>query len=193
MYGNDFEDELARAESRFPPERKSAALLLALHAVQARKGSVPEDAVQWLAARYALSAADVQGVISFYTMYFDANPGKHLIWICRTFSCQLLGAGHVMKAFEEKLGCAPGGHDAQAEFGLRWMECLAACDKAPCALIDDDMYENLSPDSVDLVLAHVRKGGGGGRIVVKNGKPELLPLEVPAPEGDARVPMKGGR
>ena len=193
MYGKDFEDELARIESRFPPERKGAALLLALHAVQARKGNVPEDAVHWLASRYAISAADVQGVISFYTMYFEQHPGKHLVWICRTFSCQLLGAGHVMKAFEDELGCHAGGQDAKAEFGLRWMECLAACDKAPCALVDDDMYENLTPDSVDLVLEHVRKGGGGGRIVVTNGKPELVPLDVPGPVGDASVLMKGGR
>ena len=99
-----------------------------------------------------------------------------------------------MKAFEEKLGCHPGGQDAKGEFGLRWMECLAACDKAPCALVDDDMYENLTPDSVELVLEHVRKGGGGGRIVMKNGKPELLPLDVPKPEGDISVPMmKGAR
>ena len=193
MYGKDFEDELARIESRFPPERKSAALLLALHAVQARKGNVPEDAVQWLASRYAISAADVQGVISFYTMYFDQHPGKHLVWICRTFSCQLLGAGHVMKALEDKLGCHAGGQDAKGEFGLRWMECLAACDKAPCALVDDDMYEDLTPDSVELVLEHVRKGGGGGRIVLEGGRARLLPLDVPKPVGDASVPMKGGR
>src|SRR4051812_9160985 len=117
MYGKEFEDELSRAESRFPPERKKAALLLALHAVQARAGHVAEDAVHWLAKRYDTTPAEVQGVISFYTMYHSEDPGKHVIWMCRTFSCQLLGAGHVMRAFEEALGCEAGGKDARGEFG----------------------------------------------------------------------------
>lgn len=200
MYGKDFEDELARHESRFPAENRSAALLLALHAVQRQAGHVGPQAVHWLAQRYGLSPADVQGVVSFYTMYFDEAPGKHVIWLCRTFSCQLMGSGHVMKAFEDRLGCAAGGQDSKGEFGLRWMECLAACDKAPCALVDDDMYECVSPSSIDLVLDHVRKGGGGGRIVVEGGEPRLVPLDVPKPAGDPTVPLrkasapaKGGR
>jgi len=193
MYGKDFEDELERVESRFPPERKRAALLLALHAVQRVKGFVPDEAVHWLAQRYDTSPADVQGVVSFYTMFHDRHPGRHVIWLCRTFSCQLLGAGAVMEAFAGALSCEPLGQDAKGEFGLRWMECLAACDKAPCALVDDDMYETLTPDSVSLVLDHVRKGGGGGRIVVEGGKPKLVPLDVPAPAGDSAVPRLGGR
>jgi NADH-quinone oxidoreductase subunit E len=187
VYGKDFEDELARHESRFPPEQRSASLLLALHAVQRRAGHVGEEAVHWLAKRYDLSPADVQGVVSFYTMFFDEPAGRHVIWLCRTFSCQLMGAGHVMRAFEQALGCEAGGKDASGETGLRWMECLAACDKAPCALVDDDMYECLVPEAVPLVLEHVKKGGGGGRIVVEGGKPRLVPLDVPRPAGDATV------
>ena len=89
MYGADFEKTLTELESRYPEDRKRAALLMALHAVQAEKDYVPEDAIHWLAARYSISAADVSGVISFYTMFFDENPGKHVIWLCRTFSCEL--------------------------------------------------------------------------------------------------------
>ena len=193
MYGKDFDDELARIESRFPPERKRAALMLALHAVQKVKGFVPDEAVEWLALRYDTSPADVMGVVSFYTMFQGENPGKHVVWLCRTFPCQLKGAGTVMEAFQSALGCKAGGTDASGEFGLRWMECLAACDKAPCALVDDDMYEDITPDSVQLVLEKVRKGGGGGRIVTEGGKLRLLALDVPAPAGDVRIPKKEGR
>jgi hypothetical protein len=52
------------------------------------------------------------------------------------------------------------------------------------------MYENLTPDTVRLVIDKVRQGGGGGRIVIENGAPRLLPLQVPQPAGDARVPRK---
>jgi NADH-quinone oxidoreductase subunit E len=140
--------------------------------------------VHWLADRYGTSPADVQGVVSFYTMYFAAeNPGKHVVWLCRTFSCQLLGAGEVMEAFERVLECRMGETDPRGEFRLRWMECLAACDKAPCALIDDHMYEDITPGSVRAVLDHVRGGGRGARVVVEGGGARLVPLDVPEPAG----------
>jgi NADH-quinone oxidoreductase subunit E len=188
MYGKDFEDELARLEALYPEDRKRAALLEALHACQRRAGYVTDEAMHWLAARYGTTPADVQGVVSFYTMYFTEHPGRHVIWMCRTFSCQLLGAGSVMKAFEDELGCHVGQTDATGDFRLRWMECLASCDKAPCALVDDDMYETLTPESVGLVLQHVRQGGGGGRVVVESGKPRLTPLDVHA-AGPAHGPQ----
>jgi len=188
VYGKDVEDELAAYEARFPPERRRAALLLALHACQRREGCVSDAAVHWLAERYATSPADVQGVVSFYTMYFTDNPGKHVVWLCRTFSCQLLGAGAVMQAFERELGCRMGETDPSGTFRLRWMECLAACDKAPCALIDDDMYEDLTPETVRMVLDHVRAGGGGARVVNEGGTARLVPLDV----ADAAPGAPGG-
>jgi NADH-quinone oxidoreductase subunit E len=178
MYGDDFVRELEEHEAQFPPERKRAALLLALHSVQDREGHVPEPAVGWLAERYGISAADVRGVISFYTMFFDENPGETVIWLCRTFSCELLGAQRVREAFEEALGCSIGGRSADGRFGLRWQECLAACDRAPCALAGKDMYYDLTPESVEIVLEHLRAGGGGGAVrTTPGGTPELVPLQ----------------
>ncbi len=78
-------------------------------------------------------------------------------------------------ALEKALGCKVGESDPTGTFGLRWQECLAACDKAPCALIDKDMYECLTPESIELVLEHVKNGGGGGR-VEGGSKPKLVPL-----------------
>jgi hypothetical protein len=58
--------------------------------------------------------------------------------------------------------------------------------------VDDDMYEDMTPESVRLVLDKVRKGGGGGRVVTEGGAAKLLPLQVPEPSGDARIPRKAG-
>jgi NADH-quinone oxidoreductase subunit E len=183
MYGKDFEAELERIESRYPPEQARAALIEALHAVQDRKGYVPDEAIHWLAARYHTSAADVSGVISFYVMFFTKHPGKHVIWLCRTFPCELLGAREVMAALERKLGCKVGETDPSGTFHLRWLECLAACDTAPCALIDKDMYGNLTPEAIDLVIDHVKRGGGGGVIRRRpSGEAELIPTPAPVVE-----------
>jgi hypothetical protein len=86
-----------------------------------------------------------------------------------------------MAAFERALSCRAGEADPTGAFGLRWMECLAACDAAPCALVDDDLYERLAPDAVGLVLDHVRGGGGGGTVVRRaDGTPELVPAPLRA-------------
>ncbi|MEM7247925.1 MAG: NAD(P)H-dependent oxidoreductase subunit E [Acidobacteriota bacterium] len=175
MYGEAFEKKLEKQESRYPEDRKRANLMAALHAVQDEVGHVPEDAIHWLAERYGISSADVQGVIRFYTMFFEDKPGEHVIWVCRTFSCELMGGAKVMAAMEKALGCKVGESDPTGTFGLRWQECLAACDKAPCALIDKDMYECLTPETVELVLEHVKNGGGGARV-----------------EGEKLVPLREG-
>lgn len=167
MYGDDFVRELEAHEAQFPEDRKRAALLLSLHSVQDRQSYVPADAIDFLAERYGISAADVRGVISFYTMFHDEHPGEKVIWLCRTFSCEIMGAQEVRKAFEEKLGCEIGGQTADGKLGLRWQECLAACDQAPCALVGKDIYYQLTPAAVDIVIDHVNAGGGGGTIRTK--------------------------
>ena len=178
MYGEDFVRELEAHEAQFPEDRKRAALLLSLHSVQERQAYVPEEAIDWLAARYGISTADVRGVISFYTMFFDEHPGDRVIWLCRTFSCEIMGAQEVRRALEEKLGCTIGGRTADGKLGLRWQECLAACDQAPCALIGKDMYYRLTPASVDIVVEHVLAGGGGGTIRTRpDGSAELAAFD----------------
>ena len=167
MYGDDFIKELEAHEAQFPEDRKRAALLLSLHSVQDREGYVPEAAIDFLAERYGISAADVRGVISFYTMFFDEHPGEKVIWLCRTFSCEVMGAQAVREAFEKRLGCEIGGKTDCGKYGLRWQECLAACDHAPCALIGKDMYYDLTPEAVNVVLDHVEAGGGGGTLRTK--------------------------
>jgi NADH:ubiquinone oxidoreductase subunit E len=169
MYGDDFVRELEAHEAQFPEDRKRAALLLSLHSVQDRKAHVPADAIDWLAERYGISAADVRGVISFYTMFHEEHPGEKVIWLCRTFSCEVMGGQEVRKAFEKRLGCEIGGRTADGKYGLRWQECLAACDQAPCALIGKDMYFKLTPTAVDVVLDHVEKGGRGGTLLTVPG------------------------
>lgn len=187
MYGKDFTDELERYEARYPPERKRAALIEALHAVQDRAGHVTGEAMDWLGARYGISAAEVRGVVTFYTMFFTQPRGKHVIWLCRTFPCELMGSKRVMAALEEALGCKAGETDPSGTFTLRWMECLAACDKAPCALVDDDMVDYLTPEAVRLVLDHVKAGGCGGAIVVKaDGQYGLAPAPLTCKQVEAR-------
>lgn len=135
--------------------RKSSALLPALYAVQEEHGWVPEEAQDFVAAKLGVSAAFVAGVVSFYTMFHRRPVGKHHIQICRTLSCMLRGSHEVMARLEQKLGIARGQVTPDGRFSLQFVECLGACDTAPCAQINDDDVPLLDAAKVDELLARL--------------------------------------
>ena len=88
--------------SRYPVPR--SALLMVLHAAQDEIGYVSDDVVREVAGIFGLAAADVEGVVTFYTMYKHKNPGKYLISVCRNLSCMINGADETAAAMREALG-----------------------------------------------------------------------------------------
>jgi NADH-quinone oxidoreductase subunit E len=105
-----------------------------------------------------MSTSEVKGVVTFYTMYHQAKPGKHTIWVCRTLSCDLMGARTIQEHLEHKLGCHAGETTADGVFTLKKAECLAACGYAPMVQIDDRFYENLTIEKLDALLDRIAKG-----------------------------------
>jgi NADH:ubiquinone oxidoreductase subunit E len=105
------------------------------------------------------SAADVEDVVSYYTMFHTRAVGKYVIYVCRTLSCALLGAERVTEALAEKLGVKPGETDAAGEFTLLEAECLGACDRAPVLMINDDWHERLAPEDAARLIDDMRVRG----------------------------------
>jgi NADH-quinone oxidoreductase subunit E len=92
-------------------------------------------------------------VATFYTMY-DLKPvGRHKIYVCTNISCMLCGSGVIVEHLEKKLGIKLGETTADGKFTVKEAECLAACGGAPMFMLDDDYYENLTPEKVDRILA----------------------------------------
>src|ERR687897_2544143 len=93
-------------------------LLLVLHAVQRRLGFVPEDAIPYIAERLNLSRAEVHGVVSFYHHFRRAAPGRCVIQVCRAESCQAMGAEHLARHAQDRLGLQFQDTTADGEFSL---------------------------------------------------------------------------
>jgi NADH-quinone oxidoreductase subunit E len=136
--------------------RQSSALLPALYAVQEEQGWVSEPAMDYVAAKIGVSAAFVAGVVSFYTMFHRQPVGKHHIQVCRTLSCLLRGSRQVMAHLEERLGIEVGGVTPDGRFSLAYVECLGACDTAPCAQINDEDVPSLDAGKVDALLGKLK-------------------------------------
>ena len=136
--------------------RSSSALLGALYAVQEEQGWVSEPAMEYVATKLGVSPAFVAGVVSFYTMFHRSPVGRHHIQLCRTLSCMLRGSRPLMKHLATRLGIEPGGVTKDGRFSLAWVECLGACDTAPCAQINDDDVGLLDAAKADALLEKLK-------------------------------------
>ena len=121
-----------RSSQRYPPDRRalggaagavSRAVPAGLHHRATRCATSPSCS--------ASRRADVEDVVSYYTMFYTRPVGKFVINVCRTLSCALNGAERVTEELRGKLGIAPGETDAGGTFTLMEVECLGACDRAP--------------------------------------------------------------
>lgn len=144
---------------RYPPEHRRSAILPALHLVQAQQGYITGHAMAYVAERIGCSRADVEDMVSFYTMYFTKPVGKYVLQVCRTLSCALCGAERVTEAIEAKLGLRSGETDPTGTFTLIEVECLGACDRAPVVMVNDDWHECARPEDVDALLDGLRERG----------------------------------
>ena len=113
-----------------------------------------------VAQQIGCTAAEVEDVVSYYTMFFTRPVGKYVLQVCRTLSCALLGAERVTGELSEVLGIKPGETDPTGTFTLLEVECLGACDRAPVVMINDtDWHERLAPEQVGRFVDDLRVRG----------------------------------
>lgn len=141
------------------PEKRSA-LIPALHFAQAEIGYLPREIQMEIAALLNISLTEVNGVVTFYDMFFEEPTGKHHIHLCKNVSCMLRGADGLLQRMCDKLQIKPGETTADGEFTLIASECLAACDHAPMMLVDEKVVGPVKEEDLDHILAEAKKGKG---------------------------------
>ena len=149
-------EEIAK---RYPPEHRRSAILPALYLAQEQQGYITGNAMRHVAEVIGCTAADVEDVVSYYTMFHTKPVGKYILHVCRTLSCALLGAERVTEALAEKLGIAPGEIDATGDFTLIEVECLGACDRAPVVMVNDEWHERVRPEDAARLVDDLRTRG----------------------------------
>jgi NADH-quinone oxidoreductase subunit E len=136
---------------RYPT--KQAALLPALTIAQEQNdGWLPRDAMKAVAEHLELAPAFVEGVATFYTMYNKAPVGRHHVEVCHNIVCMVRGSDELIEHIGGKLGIGTGETTADHKFTLNPAECLGACANAPCMMVGDTYYEDLTFEKVDKIL-----------------------------------------
>jgi len=145
--------------ARYPPDRRKSAILYALYLVQNQQGFITAAGMRHVAEQIGCTPAEVEDVVSFYTMFYTRPVGKYVLNVCRTLSCALLGAERVTEELSEKLGIRPGETDPTGMFTLMEVECLGACDRAPVVMVNDDWHEGLTPEQCSTFIDDIRARG----------------------------------
>ncbi len=143
--------EVRKLWKRYP--EKKAALLPAMHLIQAERGGwFSAEAIRDTAELFEVPDVHVRGIVGFYDMFHAEAVGKHIVRLCKTLSCKLRGADELRSHIKEKYGVDHGGTTEDGAFTFRCFECLGHCSTAPMMLVNDEKYENLTIESLDTVL-----------------------------------------
>ena len=157
-FSPEVEAEIDRHIAKYPVQR--SAILPIMFIVQRERGYLDAAGIAYIARRLDLTITDVWEVATFYTMINLKPVGKYHIQVCRTLSCQLLGAEKIVEHISKRLGIKPGETTPDGRFTLSWVECLGSCGTAPAMQIGFDYYENLTPEKVDEILDSLKERDG---------------------------------
>ncbi len=141
------------AIARYPREQKRSASLPLLHLWQEHFGFISDDAVTWIAAKLGLQPINILELVTFYPMLREKSAGKTHIRVCRTLSCAMAGSYQLMDNFRAAIGVQrknagePIGRSADGNYSIEFVECLASCGTAPVCMVNDDLHENVDPNS----------------------------------------------
>lgn len=127
---------------------REALMLPVLWKVMDQEHWVSPAAMEWVAEFLDVPDARVYGVVGFYHMYLDKPPGKHIIEVCQTTSCAIMGAEGILDALHETLGVGLEEPTADGRFMIRRVECLGACEHAPVCQVDHEFRFDLTPEKM---------------------------------------------
>jgi len=140
------------------PDRK-AACIPALYLVQDEIGWVPDEAIGWVSGKLEMTRAQVEGVVTFYTMFNREKIGRHHLELCTNISCSLCGAEQVLETFRKELGIDARQTTPDGLFTLHEVECLATCGMGPALQVADRIYEGVTPEKVPEIIKELREKG----------------------------------
>lgn len=121
-------------------EFKQSASIDALKIVQKHRGWVSDEAIRDVATMLNMTADELDAVATFYSFIFRRPVGRHVILVCDSISCWVMGYNPLLDMLKTKLGIVFGETTTDNRFTLLPISCLGACDRAPAMMVDDELY-----------------------------------------------------
>jgi len=155
-------DNLKQAKAivaKYPKGRQRSAIVPLLDIAQRQSGGwLPRNAIESVADFLEIPHIWAYEIATFYSMFNLKPVGKYFIQVCRTTPCWLRGSDEITKKCKYELGIEIGETTEDGNFTLTEVECLGACVNAPMVQINDDFYEDLSPEIMGKMLEDLAAG-----------------------------------
>jgi NADH-quinone oxidoreductase subunit E len=134
-------------------DQKRAGCVDALKIVQRYHGWVSDEALNDVAVLLEMTPEELDSVATFYNLIYRRPVGRHVILVCDSISCWIVGEQDVFSRLKKRLGIDDWGQtSSDNKFTLLPVPCLGACDRAPAMIIDDELYGDLTPEKLDGIL-----------------------------------------
>lgn len=131
---------------------KKAACIEALKVVQAHRRWISDESLKDVASYMEMTTEELDSVATFYNMLFRRPVGRHVILVCDSISCWVMGYESVRDAIMKKLSIRYGQTTPDDRFTILPNCCLGCCDRAPALMIDNDLYTDVKLDQLDSIL-----------------------------------------
>jgi len=148
---NEKEIQEINAELAHCPTKASASIE-ALNIVQRHHGWVSDESLKDVAQLLEMTLEELDAVATFYSFIFRQPVGRHVILVCDSISCWVMGYNPLLDVLKDKLGISFGETTEDNRFTLLPISCLGACDRAPAMMVDDDLYGPVSPDMMEEII-----------------------------------------
>lgn len=142
--------EIAEEQKRYPDRR--AACVEALKIAQRSRGWISDETLRELADHLGMTADELDAVATFYNMIFRRPVGRHVIFLCDSVSCWVMGEETLRARLKERLGIDLGQTTPDGEYTLLPVACLGACDHAPALLLDRELHGDVTEEKLDELI-----------------------------------------
>ncbi|MCH3924498.1 MAG: NADH-quinone oxidoreductase subunit NuoE [Bacteroidales bacterium] len=127
-----------------------------LHQVQNTFGYLPAEVQELIAEEIHVSAAQIYGIVTFYSFFTMIPKGEHPISVCLGTACYVRGSEKILDEFKRQLGIGIGQTTPDGKFSLNCLRCVGACGLAPVALVGDKVYGRLTVDKVKDIISEYK-------------------------------------
>jgi NADH-quinone oxidoreductase subunit E len=148
--------ELRQIAARYPQAR--SGLLPMLHLVQSVEGRITPEGIEACADILGITAAEVSGVATFYTMYKRRPVGDYHVGVCTNTLCAVMGGDAIFERLKDHLDVGNDETTADGKVTLEHVECNAACDYAPVVMVNWEFMDNMTPESATQLVDDLREG-----------------------------------
>ena len=159
IFSEENKEKIKDILKKYPDTKKKSAVMPLLYLAQRQNNNwIPLAAIQLIATMLNTTYIKVYEVATFYTMYNLAPVGKYFVQVCTTTPCMIRGSGKIVETCKKIISEKPGYINKDNDSSWIEVECLGACVNAPMVQINNDYYEDLTPEKAEIIFKGFKEG-----------------------------------